>query len=464
MLLRLIQKDPIVIGKAKEEYRKLFKIAFPLCLGHLGHMAIGTTDVLMIGQLSAEALAASAISISIFYTLYLLLTGTIMAITPVASQAIGAGQARTARRAVRQGIWVALTVSAPALFILWHTEFIFEVTGQTESLIAPAKEYMHTYMWMMIPGLIFDALVYFTVALGRPKPILYVTLIGIAANAFFNYCLIFGNLGAPELGLAGAGISSTLVTTLMLLITASIILTRLPYRRYHVFSRIWRPDWELYVKIYRMGLPIGGGMLLEQAMYSVSVLLAGRLGAVEAAAHSIGMAIINIIYMFSMGISDATTSRVGNNFGRKNFMGVQIAGYAGLSLALLCSSLAFVFVLIFAGPITSAFMDDSLPNAELVLALAVKIAIIGMIFEIADAGQLALKGSLHGISDMKVPLYTFILTYTIVGTTTAYLLSHHFNLGVIGIWYGLLTGVLLTAFFLYLRFQYMMRKISYEPR
>ena len=343
MFLRLLQKDPVVIDKTKDEYRKLLKIATPLCLGHLGHMAIGTTDVLMIGQLSAEALAASAISISIFYTLYLLLTGTIMAITPVASQAIGAGQARTARRAVRQGIWVALTVSAPALFILWQTELIFELTGQTESLIAPAKEYMHTYMWMMIPGLIFDALVYFTVALGRPKPILYVTIIGIAANAFFNYCLIFGNLGAPELGLAGAGISSTLVTTLMLLITAFIILTRLPYRRYHVFSRIWRPDWELYMRIYRMGLPIGGGMLLEQAMYSVSVLLAGRLGAVEAAAHSIGMAIINIIYMFSMGISDATTSRVGNNYGRKNFLGVQIAGYAGLSLALFCSTVAFLF-------------------------------------------------------------------------------------------------------------------------
>jgi len=249
MLTRLFQKDPIVISKTKEEYRKLLKIATPLCLGHLGHMAIGTTDVLMIGQLSAEALAASAISISIFYTLYLLMTGIIMSITPIASQAIGAGQARTARRAVRQGMWVALTVSAPVLFIFWHTELLFDLTGQTKSLIAPGTEYMRSYMWMIIPGLVFDALVYFMVALGRPKPILYITLIGIAANAFFNYCLIFGNFGVPALGLTGAGISSVLVTSLMLLLIAYVVLTRLPYRRYHVFSRIWRPDWELYYQL-----------------------------------------------------------------------------------------------------------------------------------------------------------------------------------------------------------------------
>ncbi|MDX1738747.1 MAG: MATE family efflux transporter, partial [Alphaproteobacteria bacterium] len=425
-----------VFAQSKEEYRKLLKIATPLSLGYLGHMAIGTTDVLMIGQLGAAPLAASAIVVSIYYTLYLLLTGIIVAITPIASQALGARQARTARRAVRQGMWVALTLSIPGLFLLWHSDKLFSLTGQTKELIPLATDYMHYYMWGMLSGLMFDALRCFMVALGRPQPILVITTIGIIANAILNYALIFGNFGAPEMGLMGAGISSSVVTFLMFLICAFFVATRLPYRRYHVFNRIWKPDWEIYFRIFRLGIPIGGSMMLEQSMYSVSTLLAGRIGAIEAASHSIAMALVNIVYVVSLGISEATTSRVGFNVGRQDSLGVKKAAYAGISTAMGFMFVSAIGVIFFRHELTSYFIGADVSDAAFVLTIAVHLVIVGMLFEFVDATQLGIRGSLHGMNDVKVTFYVSLLGYTVGGTFLAFYLSTYTDLGVYGIWYG----------------------------
>lgn len=449
---------------SKEEYRKLLKIAMPLSLGYLGHMAIGTTDVIMIGQLGAEELAASAITISVYYTLYLLLAGIILAITPIASQAIGAGKARTARRAVRQGLWVACTIAVPALILLWHTETILNLTGQTKTLIQPASDYMRFFMWGMIPGLLFDGLRCFMVALGRPQPVLIITSVGIIANAILNYALIFGNFGAPELGLIGAGISSTTITFLMFLICSFFIYKRLPYRRYHVFSRIWRPDWELYFKIYKLGLPIGGGMMLEQLMYSASTLLAGRLGAIEAAAHSIAMAALNIVYVMALGLSEATTSRVGFNYGKRNADNVKKAGYAGVMLATVFIVASAGAVIFSREELAPLFLGAEVEHFAIVVGLAVQLLFIGMLFEILDAIQLQFRGALHGMNDMKVTLYSSIFSYTGVGIGLAYYFSNHTDMGVIGIWYGMTAGVVFTAIILALRFRYLTERLSFDPK
>ncbi len=453
LITRPIANNFQAFANSKDEYRRLLKIAMPLSLGYLGHMAIGTTDVLMVGQLGPVSLAASAITIGVYYTIYLFLAGIIIAITPIASQALGAGQARTARRAVRQGMWVACTISIPGIFLLWNSETLFILTGQTEELIKPASDYMAFYMWAMIPGLLFDTLRSFMVALGRPQPILIISGIGILVNALLNYALIFGNFGAPELGLAGAGISSTVVTFIMFCTCAFFISKSLPYRRYHVFSRIWRPDWEIYFKIYKLGLPIGAGMMLEQLMYSASTLLAGRLGTIEAAAHSIAMALVNIVYVVSLGLSEATTSRVGYNFGKKNYVAVKRASWAGLSLSSFFMIITGTFIIVMRDELSAIFLDEGIEGASVVLSLAAYLIVLGMLFEVLDAIQLALRGSLHAMNDVNVSLISSIVSYTCGGLGLAYYLSNYTDLGIKGIWYGMTFGVVLTTIILFIRFR-----------
>ena len=228
----------------KRDSRATIGIAWPLSLAYLGQMAISTTDVIMIGRLGKEELAAAAISTTVFLSIFMLSIGVIRTVTPLASQYLGARQPRMVRRVVRQGLWACVAVSIPSLVLLWFMEPILELLRQQESLIAPAGEYTRAFMWAFLPATGYIALRSFMTALERPKPAMAVMGICVIANAVLNYGLIYGNFGLPRLELVGAGIASSLTNTIMFLGVVLITAFMRPYRRYNIFGRIWRPDCD----------------------------------------------------------------------------------------------------------------------------------------------------------------------------------------------------------------------------
>ena len=459
---RFISLSGSSLGETGLEMRKLLGIAWPLSLSYVGHIAIGTTDVLMIGRLGAEPLAAAAIAISVYHGIYMFCMGVVIAVTPLASQALGARNPRMARRAVRQGIWVALALAIPALLLLWQIDKVLEMLFQDKRLIGRATDYMHFFMWGLVFSLVFDAMRCFMIALGRARPTLYITAVGIILNAILNYGLLFGNLGLPEMGLPGAGLSSLLVNMTMCTICLVILYTRLPYRRYHVLGRIWRADWPLFQRIFTLGVPIGIGFMLEQGMFSVATLTAGSIGPIETAAHAIAMNIVGVAFMIASGLAEGATSRVGNEYGRRDARGVRRSAYsavitAGLYMICIC-------ILFFAIPdeLAGLFMDADTENAGIVLALAAQLLLIAAVFEFFDGIQVVTVGALHGLSDTRTPMLVGIVTYWILGISLMMFFSKWLGWGVQGIWWGMSVGLFATAICYILRLRRLTGTLSWQ--
>ena len=252
-----MDQSPVIGARGKGaswrgEASRLITLSLPVILTNLGGVAIQTTDVIMIGWLGAEELAASALATNVRFVLFLFSVGVIAAMSPMIAQMLGRRSCavREPRRTVRQGFWVAAAVGVPASVLLWRIDLILDLLGQRPELIALAVPYARWAMLGFLPALGFVVLRNFIVALQRPAAAMVVSVIGIVFNAIADYGLIFGAFGLPSLGLAGAGIATAITETCLFLGLLGFVLIDRRFRRYHVFGRFWRPDWRRFVEIW----------------------------------------------------------------------------------------------------------------------------------------------------------------------------------------------------------------------
>ena len=230
------------------EARALVVLSGPIVLTNLGQVAIQTTDVVMIGWLGTEALAASVLGVNVSFVLLLFSIGVVGATAPMIAQDLGRQRhaVREPRRTVRQGFWVALLLGLPASVILWHIAPVLALLRQDPALIVAAEGYVHAAMWGFVPALWFVSLRNFIASLERPRAGMVVMLIAVAFNALADYALIFGAFGLPTLGLVGAGIATALSNIFLFTALLGFILTDRRFRRYYILGRFWRADWSRF--------------------------------------------------------------------------------------------------------------------------------------------------------------------------------------------------------------------------
>ena len=327
-----------------KELRATGALSLPLALAQLGHIAINTTDILMIGRLGKESLASAALGGAFYFAVMLFGVGIVSAVAALAAQAHGGRRPRDLRRVVRQGFWVATCFCLPALPVMAFTEEFLLLLHQPEAAASGAAIYMRALMWALPPTLWFIVLRGFMSALGRPRPVLWVMLSGVAVNVVLDFALIFGHFGAPELGVLGAGIASALVNAAMFLGLLWIGVRYRPFRRYAILARLWRSDWPRFFQIVRFGAPIGVTLLLEIGLFTGALFLMGLLGTVEIAAHQIAIQTGAVTFMVPLGISHAAVVRVGHAYGRGDADGIVRAAWVALGLStVFMSAMALVF-------------------------------------------------------------------------------------------------------------------------
>ena len=219
--------------------------------------------------------------------------------------------AHQVRRTFRQSFWMVATVTLPVWLILWNAEPVIRALGQEPALARDAQRFLHGYMWSMLPFLLFQAMRNFVAALERPGWVLAISLVGIIFNALLGYGLIFGHFGLPALGIFGGGLASSIVWMLLAVLLALVIVTDRQFRRFHLFGRLWRPDWPRYRKLWKLGLPIGLAMGFEGGVFSAAAYLMGLINADSVAAHAVALQIAALSFMVPWGWSQAVTVRVG---------------------------------------------------------------------------------------------------------------------------------------------------------
>jgi MATE family multidrug resistance protein len=430
-----------------DELGATLKLAWPLILGNLAHIGTTTTDLVLIGALGPDAIAASALANNLFYAAFMLGLGVLTAVSPLVAEVAGRGRhvVRESRRTVRQGLWAAVALSLPIWLAMWHGEAILVALGQEPRLARMASGYLFALQWMLLPAFVFLVLRNFLAAMQRPMLAVALSLAALPVNGVLAWALIHGRLGLPALGLEGAGVATSLVVTLQVAVLVWLLGRDRRFRRFHLFGRWWWADWPRFRKVWRVGLPIGLILLFEVGIFNAAAFIMGAIGAPELAAHTIALQIGALCFMIPMGLGQAATVRVGRAYGAGDRAGIARAGWTAFAVAILYACGTALLLVAMPGPLAGLFLDWRDPANAAVLALATGFLAYAALFQLADAGQAAAAGMLRGLQDTRVPMIVAGVGYWLVGGSIAVGLGLYTPLRGAGVWLGLSAGLAFVA-------------------
>ncbi|WP_173931643.1 MATE family efflux transporter [Chelativorans sp. Marseille-P2723] len=429
------------------EARATLALAWPMILTNLAQTAMTVTDVMMLGRLSPQAMAAGTLGHNLYFLPMIFGLGLVGAASPLMASSLGrrVQSVREVRRTARQALWLAVAVTLPIWAVLWHTEEVLLFMGQDPALSAAAASYMRALQWAMLPYLGYIVLRSFISALERPGWALVIAFSCVGFNALANWMLIFGNLGMPRLEVTGAGLATTVSSLLMFAGMTVVVVTERQFRRYRIFGRFWRSDWPRFRKLVRLGLPIAAILTFEVSVFNLAALLMGLIDTVSLAAHAIAVQIASVSFMVPMGLGQAVTVRVGRAFGARNAVAVTRAGWTAFIMGV--SFMAFMALVMFFAPrlLIAGFIDLNDPQNQKVISLATTFLAFAAFFQIADGAQAVTSGMLRGLHDTTVPMIYGAIGYWGVGLPLGIVLAFHLGFGGSGIWIGLCAGLSVVA-------------------
>jgi len=429
------------------ELRAMLALGWPLVLTNVAQIALTTTDVIVLGRVGAEALAAGALGVNLYLAILIFAIGLISATSPMMAEAIGRKLhvVRDVRRTFRQGLWSAAIISLPAWLVLWHTEAIMLLFGQQAQAAADAQTFVHMLQWGFLPTLGFVALRSFVAALQQPKWALVVTGITILFNIAANWALVFGHLGLPAMGLRGSGLATTLSNLFLFTAFASVVIFHSKFCRYHLFGRWWRADWPRFAKLWKLGVPIGATMAFEITVFNAAVFLMGQFGTAALAAHTIVIQIASVSFMVPHGLSQAATVRVGQAYGAGDRAAIARAGWTAFALGVGFMASMSALMLLAPKMLIGAFIDVGDPVNTAVVDFAISFLFCAAVFQIADGAQGVAAGMLRGLQDTSIPMIFALVGYWGFGMPLGLLLAFRLGFGGQGIWIGLAAGLVAVA-------------------
>lgn len=430
--------------------RAIFKLGMPLILSNLAQYAIHMTDALMLGWYSVSALAAVTIAGTFFFLTFIVGSGFAQAITPLVAAAAESGDDQQVRRATRMGLWLSVMYGAVMMVPFFWAESFLIAIGQDPAVSALAQDYLYIVAFSMIPALLVMAFKSFLVALEHTAIILWSTIGTAILNGLLNYALIFGNWGAPELGIQGAAIASLSLTTLNVVVLLIYALVRTP--QFRLLQNVFAPDQEVMARVFALGWPIGLTALAEGGLFSASAVMIGWLGPLPLAAHGIAIQLASMTFMIHIGFSQAATVRAGRALGRRDEAGLRRGGIIVIAMSAVLAVLTMIIFLAVPEPLVSVFIDPEEPARDAVLALGISFIAVAGLFQVVDALQVMALGLLRGVQDTQVPMIMAAFSYWGIGLPVSYVLAFPLGLDGVGIWLGLVVGLSVAAVLLLWRF------------
>jgi MATE family multidrug resistance protein len=432
--------------------RAVFVLGLPLIGSNVAQMLVHVTDTVMLGWYGVAELAAGVLATGVFFFMFLLGNGFAMAVLGRVAAALGAGDETQMRRETRMGLWLALLFGVAAFPVFWWSGAILRALGQDAGLAQMAQDYLRVN-WPGLPAaLVVAVLKSYLAAQERTRVVLWITLLAVALNAALNWALIFGNWGAPEMGLRGAAISSVLVAVISAALGAIYAARGPGLAHVALFARFWRPDWPAFFAVARMGLPIGLATVFEAGMFQASALMMGWIGVVELAAHGIALELASVTFMVHMGFSHAATVRAGRALGRGDAPGLRTGAQAAVLWSIGFAALTVAAFLLWPSALIGLFLDRTADQAPAILALGMSLLAVAALFQFVDSLQVMAMGLLRGVHDTRVPMWIAGASYWLVGIPTSYVLAFPAGFGAVGLWLGLVAGLSVAALALMARF------------
>lgn len=431
-----------------------FLLAYPVMLAMLGQVMTGVADSVMVGWTGATPLAASSFA-NIFFSIPLFFgVGVSYAITPLVAQADGAKDVNKIIDVLKNGSLINLVTGFVLVVLIFSCEPFMHSMGQPTEVVTLAIPYLSIVAVAIIPTMIFQTYRQFAEGLQSTRVAMGIVIGSNLINIGLNYILIFGKLGAPALGLNGAGWATLISRTIMAIAMMSYIYFAKKYKTYQGGFNAGGYSMHLIKRMLHIGLPAGSQFIFEASAFGFSAIMMGWLGTTALAAHQIAINLATISYMTTSGLGAAATIRVGNFLGQHDTVNMRAAAFAMIWMAVAIMA-AWALLFIFGRYALPSLYIDNLS----VIDLTASLLIFAAFFQLSDGIQVVTAGALRGLQDVKIPSLLILVAYWVIALPLGYTLAFPLAFGANGIWLGLFIGLTLTATAMVVRF----RRLSRNP-
>ncbi|MCZ2206690.1 MATE family efflux transporter [Cylindrospermopsis raciborskii] len=433
------------------EARASLKLGIPLVISQMCETGIYTANAVMMGLLGTQVLAAGALGALAFLTLLFACHGILSVGGSLAAEAFGANKIDEVSRIASGQIWLAVTLSLPAMLLLWHGDTILLLFGQEESNVLLTKTYLHSILWGFPAALSILTLRGIASALNVPRLITITMLTQLILNTAADYVLIFGKFGLPQLGLAGIGWATALGFWVSFTLGLILLIFSLKVRDYKLFRYLHQFDKQIFVKIFQTGWPMGFQWGAETALFNVTAWVAGYLGTVTLAAHDIGFQTAELAMVIPLGVGNVAMTRVGQSIGEKNPLGARRVASIGITIVGIYASIVALVFWLFPYQIAGIYLNINNPeNIEAIKKATTFIPLAGL-FQMFYSIQIIIVGALVGLRDTFVPVSMNLIVWGL-GLAGSYFMAIILGWGGIGIWLAMVLSPLLSAVILTVRF------------
>lgn len=440
----------------KEKILLLVKIVFPILVTQVAMYMVTFFDIYMTSRYGTEDLAGVSIGSSFWVPVYIGLAGILMSITPIVAQLMGAKKKEQVKQAVQQGIYLSLLLATIVFaFFYFGIDSLLTLMNLEPGVADVASRYIQAMSIGLIPLFIYTTLRSYIDALGATRVTMVISLLSTPINILFNYLLIFGKFGFPELGGVGAGLASAITYWLILAIAVWIIHTRNPFSVYGIFRKWPRLSLSRWIEISRIGVPIGISIFVETSIFSAVTFMLAAYGTYTIAAHQIALNFTSLLYMLPLSISMGATILVGYEVGAKRFRDARQYSWLSVVTAVSFSFVSACILYFMRVEIAALYTSD-----PVVVELAVQFLLFAALFQLSDAIQAPVQGALRGYKDVNITFVMAVISYWIIGLPCGYLLANYTDFGAFGYWIGLIIGLTAGAITLSIRLLSIQKKIA----
>ncbi|WP_203257957.1 MATE family efflux transporter [Hyunsoonleella ulvae] len=446
-----------------KEFKYNWKLASPVMLGMLGHTFVSFVDNIMVGQLGTAELAAVSLGNSFMFIAMSLGIGFSTAITPLIAEADTARNFEIGKSYFKHGLFLCTVLGVILFGMVVLAKPLMYFMKQPVEVVELAIPYLDLVAVSLIPLVIFQGIKQFSDGLSMTKYPMYATLIANLVNIVLNYILIFGKFGMPQLGIVGAAYGTLVSRIIMVAYLWFLLKNNHSSIRYVSNIKFFVLETLMLKKVFNLGLPSAMQMFFEVAIFTAAIWLSGLLGKNPQAANQIALNLASMTFMVAMGLSVAAMIRVGNQKGLKRYRELRRIAFSIFLFGFMLAVCFAILFLIFHNQLPKLYLDhddiaNAIDNTE-VLKIAANLLLVASVFQISDSIQVMVLGALRGLQDVKIPMLLLFVAYWVIGFPVSWFLGKADAYGSIGIWIGLLAGLTAAAILLYIRFNYLTKKL-----
>ena len=444
--------------KYQAHYQDNFHLAYPVVISQLGHTLVGLSDSIIIGHTGKVPLAAVSLGNSIFTVFMVTGIGMSYGLTPLIAQENGRGNRSNCGYLLSHSLIINIITGIVLFFAILAVGHNLERMNQPADVAVQAKLFLQYLAFSFLPLMVYLTFKQFAEGLGFTRQAMNISIAGNVLNILLGITLVYGLFGMPKMGIAGVGIATFTDRLLMGITMAWYVLTSPRFKEYLQTFNLRNIHRATMKKIAGLGTPVALQYIFEVSAFSGAALMVGWIGATELAAHQIAISLASMTYMMASGIAAAAGIRSGNNLGRGNFTDLRHSAIASYHMVLVMMGVTAIVFMAGYRLLPAMYIND-----PAVISVASGLLLIAAFFQLFDGTQVVGLGVLRGLGDVKIPTIITLLAYWGMGLPVGYLLGFHFNLGVQGIWYGLLLGLLGASVLLFFRFQSITRRLEKQP-